>query len=328
LAVALRLAAVIRREGIDIIRATEPCYCGLIAMVTAMLTGRPWCVSLHADFDRRFALDGPAVAATVFGSRALANAIERLVISRAPMTLPIRESLIGYLKARGARADRIRVIPHGLDISVFATPSAIDVSARFDVPSGHRIVSFVGRLARDNYIDDVLDVARHIAATRGDVVMLMIGGGTEEARVRAEVSGNPGLARVVRMPGYQPRDVVAAVRQASAVSLCLMGGFSLIEACAAASPVVAYDVEWHGELVRDGETGYLIAEHDLAGLYVAVDRLLDRPDYARKLGQAAQHLALARHDHAASAAAKRKAYAELLELENRGVRCAFRRSAP
>jgi len=39
-----------------------------------------------------------------------------------------------------------------------------------------------------------------------------------------------------------------------------MGGFSLIEAYAAGRPVVSYDVEWHSELVKNNETGFLIPE--------------------------------------------------------------------
>ena len=65
-----------------------------------------------------------------------------------------------------------------------------------------------------------------------------------------------------------------------------MGGFSLIESCAAGSPAIAYDVEWHGELVRDGETGFLLAEGDAAGLVAAVERLLDDEALAARLGAA------------------------------------------
>jgi len=115
------------------------------------------------------------------------------------------------------------------------------------------------------------------------------------------------------MVGFRSREVVAAVRQASAVSLCLMGGFSLIEACAASSPVVSYDVEWHHELVHEGETGFLVPEHDVDRLKTAVERLLDDPVLGRTLGQAARVLALSRHDVAMTTAIKRQCYLDLLK---------------
>ena len=126
------------------------------------------------------------------------------------------------------------------------------------------------------------------------------------------VAAQPILSAVVRLAGPQTRDVVAAVRQASTASLCLMGGFSLIEACAAGSPVIAYDVEWHHELVRNGQTGYLVAEHDVTAAARAVERLLTDPGLQQRLGAEARTLALARHDLTVATAVKRRCYVELM----------------
>jgi glycosyltransferase involved in cell wall biosynthesis len=97
-----------------------------------------------------------------------------------------------------------------------------------------------------------------------------------------------------------------------------MGGFSLIEACAAASPVIAYDVEWHSELIRDGETGFLVAEHDVDRLTFVVSRLLDDPDLGVTLGMRAQELAVSRHGLAPTTAAKRNCYLEVLAGASNG----------
>ncbi|HSL21761.1 MAG TPA: glycosyltransferase family 4 protein, partial [Vicinamibacterales bacterium] len=260
----------VRTEQIDIIRATDPCFSGAIAWTTARLSRRPLCVSIHADFDKRHALGGALAGATILGSRRAARAMERFVLRRADMVMPIRESLRAYALGLGARPDRIRIVPHGADLRPFVEPSPIDVMAQFGVGGGKKIISFAGRLVRENYVDDVLALARRLGEHRRDFTLLIVGGGLEEARFRAVVSSDPILREVVRFAGFQPRNTVAAVRQASAVSLCLMGGFSLIEACAAASPVVAYDVEWHSELVKDAMTGYLVPEHDLARLTAVV----------------------------------------------------------
>ena len=90
-----------------------------------------------------------------------------------------------------------------------------------------------------------------------------------------------------------------------------MGGYSLIEACAAARPVVAYDVEWHRELVC-AETGALVAEGDGPGLLAAVEDLLSDPARADAMGQTAKTRALARHGLEAARASKTAAYERLL----------------
>lgn len=312
------LASAVRRERLDLVRATDPCFSGVIGWAVARLTQRPLCVSIHADFDKRHDLGGPTAGVTILGSRRLARTVERFVLRHAEMVLPIRDSLCGYALGLGARAERIRVIPHGADLREFVEP--VPLSADLGLPSDKKIVSFVGRLVRENYIDDLLQLARALGAVRDDFTLVVVGGGTELDRVAAEVGDDEMLHRIVRLLGFQPRSAVAAIRQASAVSLCLMGGFSLIEACAAGSPVVSYDVEWHHELVKNGETGFLVLEHDVKGLVAAVQRLLDDPALGARLGKAARSSAILRHDLEATSAVKRQCYGELLAGSSRTPR--------
>jgi len=311
--VLIAMIRAVQANDLDIVRATDPCFSGILGLLTARLTGRPLCVSIHADFDKRHELSGAAAGASLFGSRKAARAVEGIVLRRADMIMPIRDSLRPYAMRAGAEERRIRVIPHGADLRPFVEPSRIDVHGKFDLPRDHRLISFVGRLVPENYLDDILAVANSLSQTHGAFTVLLVGGGPDEARLRRLANEDAALRRVVRFVGFQPREVVAAVRQRSAVSLCLMGGFSLIEACAAGSAVVAYDVEWHGELIRDGDTGFLVPENDLARLTAMVRRLLDDPALARWLGGRARELALSRHDLAASNAIKQKCYSELLQ---------------
>ena len=310
--VTLQLAIAARRQELSIVRATDPCFAGLIGWAVARLARRAFCVSIHADFDKRHELGGASAGATVLGSRGLARRIERFVLSRADMVLPIRESLRHYALRAGAPAQRVRVIPHGTDLSLFVQQTDVDIRSLFGFPSDVHVVSFIGRLVVENYIDDILEMAARLGRNRRDFVVLIVGGGLEETRVRATVDNNPVLSEVVRVVGFQPRPVVAAVRQASAASLCLMGGYSLIEACASASPVIAYDVEWHDELIAHGRSGFLISEHDIDALTFAVNRLLDDSVLRADLGAAARREVLARHDLAVTTEIKRRCYRELL----------------
>jgi glycosyltransferase involved in cell wall biosynthesis len=66
--------------------------------------------------------------------------------------------------------------------------------------------------------------------------------------------------------------------------LCL----AVIEAQAAGVPVVATPVGGIRETVVDGETGLLVPPRDPAALAVAIRRLLDDPDLARRLADEAR----------------------------------------
>ena len=103
------------------------------------------------------------------------------------------------------------------------------------------------------------------------------------------------------------------IRRTSDISLCLMGGFSLIEACAAERPVVSYNVEWHSELVKSNETGFLIAENDVNEVVKVLDWLFDHPDKGKEMGQKAKTLAFERHDLKITSTIKTSYYNEMIK---------------
>jgi len=310
-----RIARIVKRERIDLVRATDPYLMGLLAWIVAGAVRVPFCVSIHADHAKRFALNTGRGWGRML--RRIAACLPPLVLPRAARVMPIRDSLVKQARAAGVRDEAIRIIPHGIDVGVVGAAPSIDVRRLFDVHDAAPLLSFVGRTSSDNYVDEVLDAAERLAGVRSGFVLLVVGGGDDETRVRNRVAGSSTLRRHVRLTGFQPREVALAVRRASAVGLCLMGGFSLIEACAAGIPVIAYDVEWHAELVEDGVTGFLVGEHDVETVVKRLGFLLDNPREGAAMGRRGRERALGVHDIAVTSEIKRRCYAEMLALAPR-----------
>jgi glycosyltransferase involved in cell wall biosynthesis len=231
----------------------------------------------------------------------------------AARVMPIRESLIPYLLARGVGRENIRVIPHGIDLTPFTRPPVVDIYKMFGIPDGKGILAFAGRLSPENYVNEMLDAVRHLGRQRDDFVLVLAGGGPLEGEISARLAEDPVLARAVRPVGFVSQETVRALRGVCRVSLCLMGGFSLIEACAAGRPVIAYDVDWHHELVVDGITGRLVPEHHIDGVAEAIGELLDDEAKAQQMGAAGRALAFARHDIHVASENRRRCYAELID---------------
>jgi glycosyltransferase involved in cell wall biosynthesis len=126
---------------------------------------------------------------------------------------------------------------------------------------------------------------------------------------------DPALVGAILFTGFQPRETVIALRFAAAVNLVPMGGFSLIEACASGRPVVAYNVEWHAELVEDGRSGLLVDAEDCVGLAAAVASLLDNPGRSNSMGAAARERAFALHNIENVYRARSAVYRDILASE-------------
>ena len=300
-----------RAERVDLVRATDPYLMGLLAWWTSRSLGIPFCVSLHADYDKRFALTPKKGAGRWL--RRLARMIPPFVVPKADMLLPIREHMVGWMEAAGAEREAIRVIPHGIDLAAFSSPVPTDVRAQFEIPEDATVVSFVGRLAADNYVSDLADVVERFLRRRRDAVFVLMGEGPEEDTIRRRLLDDSELASGVRILPFQPHERVIALRRVSTASLCLMGGFSLIEACAAGSVPIAYDVEWHRDLVKDGVTGFLVREHDIDGVVAALEQLVGDPVRAAAMGCQARGTAFEQHDIRATSKIKQACYAEMLD---------------
>jgi glycosyltransferase involved in cell wall biosynthesis len=300
----------VRREKVTLIHATEPCLRGFVALLLGWFARIPWCVSIHADYDVRFRLAGRLEAPMLFGSRSIARRVERFVLSRAPLILPIRESLKEYVRRLGVSTERVRIIPHGIDFTPFLRQPVPTFAAQYGF-EGKLLVVFVGRLARDNCVLDIPRIARLVLERRADVVFVLLGDGRER-QVLERMVREFGLEGAVAFLGFQPQKTVADFRVNADVQLCLMGGYSLIEAAASGRPVVAYDVEWHSELVRNGESGLLVKEGDQEAVAEAILTLLQSPDLAFRLGEAARTIALRSYSLEMSRAKKINLYQDLL----------------
>jgi len=307
----LKLCVLAKKERFSVIRAWDPYLCALAGWALARISGVPFCVSVHADHDKRYELDGLKGGQGYFGSRRIAKAMERFVLRRADIVMPIRESLGEYSIRNGARRETVRIIPHGIDLSPFR--KEIDQNFRKDIGAGEKkLVTFAGRISRENYIYDVLEIAKELKKERSDLLFLVIGGGSEEEDVKKRIKSD-NTDDIIKLLGFQPKEKVIVCRMNSCVNLCLMGGFSLIEAAASGRPVIAYDVEWHYELVKDGETGFLIKEGDTAAAAQKIGYLLDHPEIAAKMGENAKRLAFERHSLEETSKIKVKHYRELIE---------------
>jgi glycosyltransferase involved in cell wall biosynthesis len=224
-------------------------------------------------------------------------------------------------------AGRCVHVPNGFDPATFA-PRDIDRGALWrrllvEAPRGWAPGGEPGSVA---YTDE------DIAPLRGGAtVLLYVGRFTEvkrvplliEAHARAQsayatraalviVGGFPGEwegehpfdavrrtgARDVFLAGWHSHEELASLLAgADAVVLPSVReqfGQVLVEAMACERPVIAVDAHGPAEIVRDGETGWLVAPDDRDALAAALADVVDRPAERRRRGAAARRDARAR----------------------------------
>ena len=231
------------------------------------------------------------VVATVHGRSYYADRGRRRlayrVVSRAAVMVAVSEDVKRFVvKATGVSDRRLRVVHNGIGPQApVSREASLRARADLGILDGERVITVVGSLYEVKGHRYLLEAAPQILTACPSTVFVFAGRGDCEAALR-EQAKNLGIEARVRFLGLR-QDVPTLLELGDVfVQPSLSEGLSIaiLEAMAAARPVVTTRVGGNPELVVDGETGLLVEPADAQGLASAVTRVLADPTEARRLG--------------------------------------------
>lgn len=271
--------------------------------------------------DRHFCLYGPAAVGNPLvvhfhgpwaaesrmareGARAVRakHLIERLRYARADRFIVLshyfEELLVGDY---GVRADRVRVIPPGVDLERFtATEPEADTG----------IVLCVRRLEKRMGIDVLIRAWAAVTARHPDARLVIVGTGTAEAELRALAAGRPSIRFTGSVSDTELTDLYTRSDLTVVPSLTLEGfGLIALESLAAGRPPIVSDCGGLPDSVRDLDTTLLVPPGNAEALAARIVEALDGTRPATK--QCRAHAET--FSWAAAAGRHRDLYAELVD---------------
>lgn len=231
-------------------------------------------------------------------------------------TLKLADIVVGVSdfigKSLGRLVDRpIETVFNGADVRIFGNPDRARARATLAISPEEPVLAFVGHLVPEK---GILDLAAALRRLTRPPLLLMAGDGPARGQMEA-VLREGGIA--ARFYGYvQPEMTATILAAADAVTLpSHYEGLpvSICEAMLAARPVVATTVGGIPEIIKDHQTGFLAAPHDveaLSRLYAEV--LADRAK-AAAIGAKAQEFAREHLTWDANARAYDRLYRQLVK---------------
>jgi glycosyltransferase involved in cell wall biosynthesis/SAM-dependent methyltransferase len=210
----------------------------------------------------------------------------RLIFRHGWPVVAVSESMRQQLIALGATEDQIHLNPYGVDLEVFQPGTTV-----------HGLVAAVGRFIDKKAPELTVLAFSKVLKRMPEAQLVMIGDGPLRPTVERLISALQ-VADRVRLLGAEDHAHVAELMGRAAVfmqhSVIAPSGdregtpVAILEAGAAAVPVVATRHEGIADVVVDGETGLLVEEGDVDGMAAAVADLLLDSERAQLLGQAAR----------------------------------------
>jgi colanic acid/amylovoran biosynthesis glycosyltransferase len=233
--------------------------------------GIPYSVTVHAN-DIFVPNDFEIGLSEIFGSASAIVAVSDFTANH------IREKF-------RETAGRVTRVYNGIDLRDFET-------ARFGEPP---LVLSIGRLINKKGFDVLIDACAQLRGLEFRCEIIGDGPLREELRARIDRAN---LTDVVSLEGARTQQEIAKRLSAATVFAlpCRIdqdGAMDVLptvimEAMAASLPVISTNVGGVPEMVRDGETGFLVQQNDPAGLADAIRRLLNNRSLARELGARAR----------------------------------------
>lgn len=216
----------------------------------------------------------------------LAALFTRGVCARADAVIAPTPKIRRLLRGYGVQCP-VRVIPTGLDLDRFCAAPDPGLRRALGLPENAPVLLFLGRLAREKNVAELLDALPGVPGA----VLLVVGDGPErpalEARAEALGVGDRVVFAGMVPPAQVPRYYALADAFVSA-STSEAQGLTYLEALAAGLPLLCRADPCVEALIRPGESGWVY--HTPAQL-AALAAALPTGAAAQPLRQAARHAA-------------------------------------
>jgi glycosyltransferase involved in cell wall biosynthesis len=225
----------------------------------------------------------------------------------------ISESVRQVLLKAGARNDKVSVIPSAVEVDNFRSGERQLWRDHFRFAMDDPVVGVVGSLTWRKGIEILLQAAPSLFVKHPNCRILLVGDGPLRQHL-VHTATQLGISHNVLFAGHHEdvAGILAAIDIFVLPSLREGLGVAVLEAMAAARPVVASRVGGIPESVIDGETGFLVPPGDHEALSRSIIRLLDDPPLREQFGKAGREQVEAKFSVEAMVQQYEALYQELL----------------
>lgn len=223
--------------------------------------------------------------------------VDRWLFGRADAMTANSPSVAEFYKDTvGVPADLLHTIPNGVPAFEAGPVANGGIRQEFGLPADARLVGFVGRLAAQKCLTDLVWAFQLLHQVVDNTYLVLVGDGPERD-VLSDLARNFGCRDRVIFAGHR-EDAGAVISQLDL--FCLPSSFegmsnSLMEAMAAGVPVVVSDIPANLELVEHEQNGLSFPLGNGPELTTACKRILNDTELAARLGTAAKTMISEQH---------------------------------
>jgi glycogen(starch) synthase len=285
-----RIERLIDSEGSEILHAHSPALCGLAAWLAARSRRIPLVYEVRSFWEDSAVWQKKTAHASL--RYRLSRKLESFVVRHADAVVGIARSIVTELEHRGVPAEKLFLVPNGVDVARFS-PRPRDATLALQLRvDGVPTLGYLGTLFPWEGIPWLVFAASELHRRGAEFKLLIVGDGVEAAEVRKAIqaTGTEGyISYVGRVPNdqveryYSVLDVLVYPRRAGRTSE-MVTPLKPLEAMALGKPVLGSAVGGIRELIEPEVTGILFEPENIEDFCRQASRLLADADLRRTLG--------------------------------------------
>jgi len=207
------------------------------------------------------------------------------------LNICVSQSVADFSVQQGKLAEsKVTVIPNGVDFELYNNAEAMDLSL-WGIPAAAKVVLFVGRLDPQKAPGNLLTAFDQFAVQNSEFHLLFVGDGPLKTELEQNAS-QLACAKRIHFAGWQSQIPQLMKASSCLVLPSLWEGMPnvVLEAMAAALPVISTVVDGVGELIQDGDQGTLVACDSPTEIQQALLELSTRPEEFQQMAVNAQNI--------------------------------------
>lgn len=303
-----RLVNILRRENIDILH-THLYHATILGNVVAKMFRVPLVIMTRHYSDLMY----------LYGSR-LDRILDKFASYNANHIIAISQGVKRTLVELDAiDSSKITIISNGISVincQKLDDSDGIDLKQELGIDNS-KIVGAVSSLHLRKGHQYLIEAAAKVCEQRSDIKFLIVGDGQLNKQLQL-LSHRLNLSKNIIFTGYR-KDVYGLI---SIMDILVQPsieegfGIAILEAMAMGKPVIGTAVGGIPEIIKNGINGILVPPKDPLSIYQAIQRLLNNPDEAKRMGCAGKDIV--QNNFSVSNMVKK--YEELYENLYRGIK--------
>jgi len=280
IAAILKLRKLLATGRIDLIHAHNG-RTALVAAAARRLAGRGSVVATQHFIDPAHA---GRVGLAARASRAAHRWVQRHTDRYIAVSHAVEKAMI---ERESGLAGKVAVIPNGISaLDLASLVPASEIRDSLAIPRDALLIVCAARLSPEKNIATLIEAMGKVTGEVPRARCVIVGEGPERKALEEQIRKAPWGGQIL-LPGFL-QDAISIIRAADVFVLPSRAepfGLVLLEAMALGKPVVSTAAGGPLEIVKIGETGFLVPPGDSAAMAGAIVTLLGDPELARSIGQ-------------------------------------------